>query len=100
MAVQRIVLLKLHDAHSTDEGRAKFAAHTREVFAKIPGIAGFEVGLPADDHATGSWDVVIMVRFDSMEDVAAYAVEPTHREYVEGYLNPHAHVKKAWNFEI
>lgn len=98
--IQRIVLAKLVDALSNPEGRAQAVAHTREVFATIPGPLGFEVGAPADDAARASWDLAILVRFASLEDAAAYGVEPTHRAYVDGWLTPNTVVKKAWNFEI
>ena len=40
------------------------------------------------------------IKFDSMEDVKAYIVDPDHRTYVDDYATPKIEVRKAWNFEI
>lgn len=100
MPVTRIVLVKLTDEHCTDEGRAAAAAHTREVFSTLPGIEGFDVGVPADERARASWDMVIQVYFRSLDDVPAYVDHPDHRTYVDDFLSPRAATKKAWNFEV
>lgn len=98
--IERIVLFKLRGEHAQRSARAEIAAHTRRVFATLPGVRGFSVGEPADEWADKAWDLSIIVRFDSLEDVAAYAADPTHREYVDVYLKDRVEVRKAWNFEI
>lgn len=96
--ITRIVLIKLNDDHATETGRAAVVAHTKSVFAGLPGVGSFDVGGPADEHSTAAWDVIIRVHFDNLDQVKAYGVEPTHRDYVDNYLNPRAAMKKAWNF--
>ncbi|MCA9547875.1 MAG: Dabb family protein [Myxococcales bacterium] len=100
MPVDRIVLVKLDGPYATPAGRAEVAAHTRTVFAKLPGVTDLRVGVPADDAAEKSWDLSITVRFARLADVDAYRVHPDHRTYVDEYLAPRMQVLKAWNFEL
>ena len=41
-----------------------------------------------------------MVRFNSMEDLEAYVVDPDHRIYVDDYMSERIEVRKAWNFRV
>lgn len=98
--IQRVVVVKFHDQWSSPQGRAEAAAYTHEVFAKIPGIKGYQVGLPADEHCHQAWDMCLTVQFDDVAAVEAYAVEPTHHRYVHEWLIPRAAARKAWNFDL
>lgn len=98
--IQRIVLFKLKDEYCNDAAREEFAARTRTDLEALPQVHSVEVGVPADEASEASWDISISVRFDSMDDVQAYIVDPAHRAYVDGYAMPRIEVRKAWNFHI
>ncbi|MFW6049901.1 MAG: Dabb family protein [Myxococcota bacterium] len=98
--IERIVLFKLKDEHATEAGRREVAEHSRRVLARLDRVVGLSVGVPADDASEKSWDVSIVVRFRSMDDVRAYLVDPAHRRYVDEYMKPRMEVVKAWNFEV
>ncbi|MFW5921255.1 MAG: Dabb family protein [Polyangiales bacterium] len=98
--IERIVLFKLSDEWATDEGRGEVAACSREVLAKVPGVRSLSVGVPADEAAARSWDLSIVLRFDSNDDVEKYRVHPDHRAYVDEYMKPKMEVVKAWNFDV
>lgn len=97
--IERIVLVKLDDAHATSEGRASVAAHTKHVLSEVPGVTSVSVGVPCDERAAQSWDLSIVVGFRRYDDVQPYLQHPAHREYVDTYLSPKLAVIKAWNFE-
>jgi len=94
----RTVLVKLKDEWATSEGRSAVARHSETALAAIPGVTRARSLMPADDVALSSWDVMFEVQFESIDDVAPYAIHPLHLEFLEDYLNPKAEVKKAWNW--
>jgi hypothetical protein len=98
--IVRLVLVKLTDAHATKAGRQAIAAHTRQVFAKLPDVQSFVVGTPADAPSEEAWDLCIQARFENMDRVEAYKIDPAHRTYVDVFLSPRAIVKKVWNFTV
>ncbi len=97
--ITRTVLVKLIDEWSTDSGRSEVAAHSKEALSAIPGVVSAEAGVPADDAARASWDVIFLVHFASMDDVEPYRVHPLHTSFLTDYLNPKAEIKKAWNWD-
>ncbi|MDH3654881.1 MAG: Dabb family protein [Myxococcales bacterium] len=96
--IDRIVLFKLKDEYCNDAARAAFAERTRRDLSALERVRSVTVGVPADEASEASWDISIVVRFDSMEDVQQYIVDPAHRAYVDGYAMPRIEVRKAWNF--
>jgi hypothetical protein len=98
--IERIVCFKLKDEYSNEASRAEFADRTRRDLGALQNVRSVTVGVPADAAAEASWDISIVVRFDSMEDVEQYMVDPEHRAYVDGYAVPRIEVRKAWNFHI
>ena len=98
--IERIVLFKLTDEWATDQRRREVAAHSREVLAKVPGVRSLSVGVPADEPSERSWDLSIVLRFDSRDDIDSYRVHPHHRAYVDEYMKPKMEVVKAWNFDV
>lgn len=97
--IARTVFVKLKDAHATPEGRAAIRDRTLADFPKIPGVVDVSVGMPADEGAE-VWDLCLIVRFASYDDVEPYRVHPIHVAYLDEVLNPRAEVKKAWNFTM
>lgn len=98
--IQRVVLVRLKESYSTDEGRAQVAEHTREVLGGIELVRALTVGVSADARTERDWDLAILVQLDSLEAVAEYRDEKTHRAYVDVYLKPMMDKIRAWNFEL
>lgn len=96
--IERIVLYKLKDEYCNDAARAEIAEKTRTDLSALDNVREVTVGVPADEASEASWDISIIVRFDSMEDVQKYMVDPAHRAYVDQYASPRIEVRKAWNF--
>ena len=94
----RTVLVKLNDQWATDEGRASVAAHSQTTLRSIPGVASADALVPADEPSLASWDLIFLVRFDSMDAVEPYRIHPIHTSFLSDYLNPKAAIKKAWNW--
>ena len=98
--ILRTVFVKLNDEWSTDAGRSEVMAHTRKVFADIPGISQLHVGPAAEPTSLAAWDFTIQVRFVDLDTMEQYRTHPVHLDYLNGYLNPKAVVKKVWNFDL
>ena len=96
--IERIVLFKLKEEYCNDAARAEFAERTRTDLSALPQVRSVTVGVPADEASEASWDISIVLRFDSMQDVQQYIVDPAHRAYVDNYATPQIEVRKAWNF--
>ena len=97
--IERIVLFKLKDEYCNEAARAEFAERTRTDLSALQNVRGVIVGVPADEASEASWDISIVVHFDSMDHLQQYIVDPAHRAYVDGYATPHIEVRKAWNFQ-
>jgi len=96
--IERIVLFKLKDEYCNDASRTEFAERTRADLGALKSVREVSVGIPADAASEASWDISIVVRFDSMEDLRRYVDDPLHRAYLDGYATPRIQVRKAWNF--
>jgi hypothetical protein len=97
--VERVHLLKLKAEHANPRSRREIVDRTLAVLPGVPGVKGVSAGVPADEDTEKSWDVVIVVRFDAVADIAAYRAHPEHRRFVDEYLDPLVDVKKGWNFD-
>jgi len=98
--IERIVLFKLKDEYCNDSARAEIAERTRRDIGALPMVRAVSVGVPADADSEKSWDISLIVRFDTLDDVEAYAVDPDHRAYVDDFMRARIEVIKAWNFEV
>ncbi|MGB8332216.1 MAG: Dabb family protein [Polyangiales bacterium] len=96
--IERIVLYKLKAQYCNDSSRAEIAERTRADLGALRSVRAVSVGVPADAASAASWDISIVVRFDTMDDVQEYMVDPAHRAYVDDYAAPRIEVRKAWNF--
>ncbi len=97
--IDRHHFLKLAPDFATPAGRAEVVARTLAVLPSVPGVVAVTAGAPADDATAAEWDVVIVVRFATLADVAPYRADPTHRRFVDEFLAPRVAAKAAWNFE-
>lgn len=77
-----IVLFKLHDPTSTvlEEAKGKML----QMQGRIPGLLGLEVGLDVL-HSKRSFDIALIAKFSSLQDLQAYQVHPLHME-VAAYM--------------
>ena len=98
LMIERIVLIKLVDEEI--RRRPEIAEYSRDVLRLIPGVGDVHVGLPADEPSAAAWDLALVLRFRSLDDVEAYRVHPDHRAYVDSYLKPRMVAITAWNFEV
>jgi len=96
--IERHVYLKLSEP--SDESRGEIRESARTILSGIPGVLGVRTGIAADDLSSKSWDVVLVVRFASIEDYEPYRDHPEHRRFVDKVVAPRAAARKAWNFEI
>lgn len=96
--IERIVLFKLKDEYCNDAARSEIAARTRTDIGALKNVRSVSVGIPADELAQKSWDLSLIVRFDTLEDVDAYMTDPAHRAYVDNYMHTRIELIKAWNF--
>ena len=98
--IERIVLFKLKEPYSIDAAREEIAERSRKDLSALSQVQSVSVGVPADEYALKGWDISLVVRFASMEDMQAYVVDPDHRAYVDDYMTERVEVRKAWNFRI
>ena len=98
--IQRIVLFKLKDEYANDDARAEIGAKTLTMLKGLSDVVDAYVGLPADDESKKSWDLSLVVVFESMAAVESYRVDAVHAAHVKDYMLPRAEVRKAWNFEV
>lgn len=75
-----IVLFKLKDR--SPESVAKTAAVLRNMEGKIEQLLSIEVGTDVV-HSERSYDVSLVTKFASLEDMQAYQVHPEHKKVIE-----------------
>lgn len=97
--IERVHLLKLKPEHATPRDRREIVDHALAVLPAVPGVLGVTAGVAADQEAQKSWDIFLVVRFASVDDIAAYRVHPEHRGFVDEFLASLVEVKKGWNFD-
>jgi hypothetical protein len=98
--IERIVLLKMNEAHRSRAALEHVAERSRIVLPSLPGVVECHVGLAADERTADSWHVSLVLRFDSADDIPPYAAHPDHRAYVDEYLRPRLDALTAFNFDI
>ena len=97
--VERVHLLKLKPEHATPRDRREIVDRALAVLPGVPGVLGVTAGAPADEESQKSWDIILVVRFASLDDIAPYRAHPEHREFVDEFLASLVDVKKGWNFD-
>lgn len=75
-----IVFFRMKDR--TDGTAQKVREALLSLKGKVPQIRDIEVGLDVV-HSERSYDLVLIARFDSREDMEAYQVHPEHQKVVE-----------------
>jgi hypothetical protein len=75
--ITHIVLFKLKDRSSQSIGKAKDVLLGMR--GKIPQLRHLEVGVDIL-HSQRSYDIVLITKFDSLEELQAYQAHPVHVE--------------------
>ena len=96
---ERFVFVKLKEEWANETGRAELIEQTRRVLPAVPGVLSVRAGVAADAHAAKGWDLCLVLRFDSLDDIESYRVHPEHQAYLEEVLGPKVEAKRVWNFE-
>mgnify|MGYP001277033684 FL=1 len=78
--ITHVVLFRLKDrSPASVEATARVL---RDMDGKIEQLRGLEVGVDRL-RSPRSYDIALIAKFDSMEDLNAYQVHPVHRKVVE-----------------
>lgn len=78
--ITHIVLFKLKDR--SPENIASTVAVLRNMEGKIDELRHIEVGVDVI-HSERSYDIGLVTKFDSMDDLQAYQVHPVHKVVIE-----------------
>ena len=97
--IERVHLLKLKAEYATPRARREIVEHALAVLPAVPGVLGVTAGVAADEDSQKSWDIFLIVRFDSLAAVDPYRSHPEHRRFVDEFLASRVEVKKGWNFD-
>jgi len=66
---------------------------------KIPQLKSLEVGVDVL-HSERSYDIALITKFDSLEDMNAYAVHQYHVNEVLKYLKPMIEISKTVDYMV
>jgi hypothetical protein len=91
-----IVFFKLKDRDSANLNKAKEILLGME--GKIPMLKELTVGIDVV-HSQRSYDIALITKFDSKEDMDKYQVHPVHINEVIKYLKPMLDGSAAVDFE-
>ena len=75
--VTHVVLFKMKSERAEDA--ASLAGRLKSMSSDLPMLRGLEVGVNEVASAR-AYDVALIARFDSMQDLQAYSMHPKHRE--------------------
>lgn len=88
-----IVFFKLKNKEQVNEARSILLS----MEGKIPQLKGLEVGVDVL-HTERSYDLALVTRFDSLEDMNTYQVHEYHVNEVLKYLKPMIECSKAVDY--
>ena len=88
-----IVFFKLKNKEQASEARDLLLS----MEGKIPQLKGLEVGVDVL-HTERSYDLALVTRFDSLEDMDTYQIHEYHVNEVLKYLKPMLESSKAVDF--
>jgi len=94
--IERIALFRLHPQID----RGAFAAQLRIALSTVGGLSALSVGLPSDSAAEKSWDVSLIMRFETAQVAARALASDAFLRCQRDLLEPSAQVSKQWAFEL
>ena len=80
---------------------AKMLECARTQLSGIPGVRNLLAGAPIPSTrpvVDCSYDVAISMSFDSKSDLDAYAGHPAHKNFVQGFVEPHVERCVVYDF--
>ena len=92
-----IVLFNL--SNTTKENVEFVAGRLRSMEGKIEQLKSLEVGVD-ELHTDRSFDVALITRFDSVEDMNTYQVSQYHVNEVLGKIKPYIEVSKVADYNF
>lgn len=98
--IERVVMIKLKEEFTTPNRLAEVIDESTRVLKGLNQVVQAKVGHAADEDTAGDWDLVLLVRFEDIEDLGPYAKDPDHRSYVDDFLMPRLAAIQAHNFAI
>ncbi len=95
--IERTVLIRLKPEIRSEASTV--ATHTQEVLGEAVGVRSVHTAVAADARTQQVWDVMLSLRFESLDAVERYRADPRHRKYLEVYLRPFTESIRAFNWE-
>lgn len=92
-----IVLFKLKEA--TDLNIKFVAERLKSMDGKISELKGLEVGID-ELHTERSFDIALITRFDSLEDMNSYQIHEYHVSEVLGKIKPYIESSKTVDYNL
>ncbi|MCR9160230.1 MAG: Dabb family protein [Nannocystaceae bacterium] len=96
--IERTVLIRLRP-EIRPEART-VAEHTQDVLSEAVGVLAVHTAVAADTRTEQVWDLMVSLRFETLEAVERYRADPRHRKYLEVYLRPLLESIRAFNWEL
>ena len=96
--IERTVLIRLKPEIRSEA--MTVATHTQEVLGDAVGVLSVHTAVAADERTEQLWDVMISLRFESLQAVDRYRADPRHRKYLEVYLRPLLETIRAFNWQL
>ncbi len=96
--IERTVLIRLKPEIRQEVSTV--AAHTREVLGDAVGVLHVHTAVAADPRTEQVWDLMISLRFETLDAVERYRADPRHRKYLEVYLRPLLESIRAFNWTL
>lgn len=85
--INHVVLVWFNE--SVDERHVHQVAVATRQLKRIPGITEIRTGRPLESERSivdDSFDLGVLIQFDSLEKMKSYVDHPIHKKFVEGYL--------------
>ena len=85
--IQHIVMFKFR-ADVPEALRAKAAAQFKAGIEALPAVIPFirEVNVGLNLNPAEQWDICLISRFDTLDDVKSYSVHPAHKAVASGLM--------------
>ena len=87
--IQHIVMFKFR-ADVPEALRAKAAAQFKAGIEALPAVVPFirEVNVGLNLNPAEQWDICLISRFDTLDDVKSYSVHPAHKAVASALMQP------------
>ncbi len=97
--IERITLMKLTEAHTTNQNREVLETTVNRALTGIPELQSFHIGVPSDEASLKSWDLSVVMRAPTSQDMFAALAHPNYQACIQE-ISALIAVTKAWNFTV